>query len=224
MQCISVLALFSTLCLGAPPELTGTNGAGEVRTWTAFDGQKSDSINAAFIAVHGGVVALGRTVDYKVSIPVSPYKPNHRRHETVKRTVPIQVPLAMLSASDRRWIEERNPVETCLTKKSKKGEVGTLTPKHGYFFITQVDADENRAIVQYVRSGDIVWTFCLQSKLVSQLKPLTKYESISCHLIPNYHGLPRPVRERYGIDFKITEKCSKKRKAAETIDIVEDNR
>jgi hypothetical protein len=224
MPCVSTLVLCSVLCIGASPDRMGTNGAGTVRTWTAFDREKSDSIKATFVAVRNGVVLLNRTVDYTVSLPVSPNKPNHVRHEIVKQTVPLQVPLAMLSAGDRRWIEDRNPIETCLTKKSKKGEVGTLSPPEGSFFVTQVDAEANKALVQYVRKGEVLWTFSLQSKLVQQLKPMTQYETISCSLVPEFDRMPQTAKERYGIDFKISEKCSKTKKNAEGIDLVEDYR
>jgi hypothetical protein len=224
MSCVSVFVLCSTLCLGVPPDHTGTNGAGTDRTWTAFEGNQSTSIQAKFIAVRKGVVMLHRTVDVQVAMPVSPYKPNHIRRETVKQDVPIQVPLMMLSAGDRRWIEDRNPIETCLTEKSKKGEVGTLSPKDGAYFVTQIDTDQNKALVQYVRKGEVVWTFSLQSKLVAHLKPMTQYETISHSLIPGFENMSQNSKERYGVDFKLSEKYSKSRKEAEDVDLIEDYR
>jgi hypothetical protein len=223
MACVTALVFCSAWLLAAPPAM-GTNGAGVLRTWTAYDGEQSNSIRAKFVGIRHGLVMLERTIDVKIATPVSPYKPNHFRQETVQQDVPLRIPLASLSVEDRRWIEDRNPTETSLSERSKKGDVGTLSPKDGRFMVTEVDADQERAVVQYIRQGNVVWTFSLHSKLAAHLQPATPYDTISCNLIPNYERMPKNKKERYGLDFQVIEKISKGRKGHDAIDVVEDYR
>ena len=55
----------------------------------------------------------------------------------------VHVPLAKLSASNRRWVEDHNPCETSLSERSKDGAVGTLALRNGDYRITKIVDDEH---------------------------------------------------------------------------------
>jgi hypothetical protein len=124
--------------------------------------------------------------------------------QTFKQQVPITVALANLSASDRRWIEERNPCETCLTARSKKGSVGTLAPKTGFYRVTEI-MDDDTAMVEYVHGKKAAWTFALRSRLVQHMTPAEKYDTIACDLVPHFDTLSKSRKEQFGIDFKVAD-------------------
>ena len=126
LRTLSLLVAFSISLASAQAGTPGTNGAGKTRSWTAIDGAFNGPLNAAFFSVVDDMVTLSYTEHYNVT-GRDIYGRTVR--QTGKRTIPIKVPLAGLCASDRRWIEEKNPCETCLTERSKKGAAGTLARK-----------------------------------------------------------------------------------------------
>lgn len=219
MSSLSLITMLSVLCAIVQPNPIGTNGAGTNRGWTAVDGRWNGSITGAFFSVSGGNVILSLRQNLSVKAPLSPQTPKQTVRISGYRNIPISVPLAILSASDRRWIEARNPLETCLTGKSRRGAVGTLTPTRGKYRIVEISGD--KALIEHVVDDQPIWTFWLRSHLVPLLSTYQQYDSISFTLVKNFDNLPQIDRERYGIDFRIVGKQTKKGK---NIDLVEDNR
>jgi len=222
---LSLLIAFSLSLTGAQATNSGTNGAGTNRRWNPCN---EASFEAEFHHVADGVVTLS------VSCRVTILGKNGRITKTVKN--PICYPLAALSASDRRWIEDMNPTETCLmARKShppKNGAVGTLTPKSGFYRIRQI-VDRETALVDYIcicedkkdkeknaRREKVTWSFQLRSKIVMSLTNQGEYDSISRNLVQNFGGLPQHDQEKYGVDFKVTRRV----KNGESSYFVEDNR
>ena len=217
MRTLSLLVAFSISLASAQAGTPGTNGAGKTRSWTAIDGAFNGPLNAAFFSVVDDMVTLSYTEHYNVT-GRDIYGRTVR--QTGKRTIPIKVPLAGLCASDRRWIEEKNPCETCLTERSKKGAAGTLAPKTGFYRVTKI-VDTDTAMLEYVRGDKAVWSFSLRSRLVQHLSASERYDTISCDLVPQFNTLSKSRKEQYGVDFKITDVRTKSGKHA---NLVEDYR
>jgi hypothetical protein len=200
---------------GVPAALVGTNGAGETRTWVGPEPPYDAPVKAEFVSVANGQVELSRVenVDQKYRDPHG--RTVHKKEKVVRK---IYVPLAKLSASNRRWIEEKNPCETSLGERSKVGSVGTLALRSGVYRVTRTTND-NTAFIECVQNGKVAWSFELHSKLVQSMNK-SEYAAISpSDLIPKFKSLPLSVREQYGVDFKVSKSRAKKGVA-----MVEDNR
>jgi hypothetical protein len=221
MQALSLLVAFSISLAGAQPAAQGTNGAGTTRTWTAsgLESPLNTPFKATFSSVAGGLVSLS----YSTFVNVTAADPNHRGrhyHQRVQQTLPVDVPLAKLSTSDREWVEDRNPAATCLTEKSKTGAVGTLSPKTGAYLVRAIVKDD-AAVVEYVEKDKVVWSFELHSKLVPYLTQGQSYPTISRNLVPNFTKLPLSERSRFDVDFKTAKTRSNHHNRVEVL--VEDN-
>lgn len=204
----------------------GTNGAGIYRTWTPSRAGVPP-FGAEFCQVVDGCVTLF------VPIHVSFRGTHTLLSGTVKKKACY--PLSCFSASDRRWIEDKNPTETCLiSPRSGKANpknplVGTLTPKSGSFRVTQI-LDRDTALIDYLPGSQPnrgiqrkagATSLRLRSKIVRSLKDGEEYDSISCNLDPKYRGLTQQEKETYGVDFKVTGRVKKNK---EVVFLVEDNR
>jgi hypothetical protein len=208
--------LFATLMISvvAPAVPTGTNGAGEKRKWTVAD---SSPVEAEFVSIANGVVVLSYTEQVDVWVPGPSGKRVHRR---VPQTQQIKVPLAALSVSDRRWVEERNPCEASLTARARPGSVGTLALTSGSYRVARV-MDAGTALIECYQKNKMVWHFELHSKLVGSLQEGQNCTAISCSVVPDFERLPRRDQEQYGVDFRVERPTQTKGKA---ITIVSDNR
>ena len=215
MQSLFLFVAISLSLAGASAAQVGTNGAGETCTWSGPERPYNKPINAKFISIANGQVELSYTEDVDKNWR-DPY--GRHFHMWGKATCAVYVPLAKLSASNRRWVEDRNPCETSLSERSKDGAVGTLTLRNGVYRITKI-VDDDTALIDCVQHNKVAWSFELHSKLVQSMdKP--QYVAISCDgLIPNFNGLPQNAKEQYGVDFKVSRSRVKK-----GVVVVEDNR
>jgi hypothetical protein len=221
MQALSLLVVLSMSLAGAQPAVQGTNGAGTNRTWTAsgLESPLNMPFKATFASVAGGMVSLSYSTFVNVTAPELNHRGRHV-HQRVQQVLPIEVPLAKLSTSDREWVEDRNPIATCLTEKSKTGAVGTLSPKTGAYLVRAIVKDET-AVVEYVEKDKVVWSFELRSKLVPYLQQGQSYPTISRTLVPNFSKLPLSERSRFDVDFKTAKTRSNHSDRVEVL--VEDN-
>jgi hypothetical protein len=198
----------------APAPPPGTNGAGEKRKWTI---NESLPFEAEFVSVANGLVLLSHTENVDVTVAA----PNGRRvHRRVPQTLQSKVPLGALSASDRRWVEDRNPCESSLTGKAKPGAVGTLALTSGSYHVARI-VDAETATIECYLKNKIVWHFELHSRLVAAMQEGQNYTAISCSLVPDFDKLPLRDKEQYGVDFRIEKPTQAKGKV---VTIVSDNR
>ncbi len=213
MQSWLLLAALA-ISAAAPAAPLGTNGAGEKRNWTVAD---SSPVEAEFVSVASGTVVLSHTEQVDVAVVA----PNGRRvHRRVPQTVQSKVPLGTLSASDRRWVEERNPCESSLSGKAKAGAVGTLALASGSYRVARIVDAETAQIECYLKNK-LVWHFELHSRLVAAMQEGQDYTAISCSLVPDFDKLPLRDKEQYGVDFRIEKPTQTKGKV---VTIVSDNR
>jgi hypothetical protein len=217
MSYFSLIAALSVLCVNAQSEGTGTNGAGEARNWTPVSGEWGGSAHGTFFSVGDGCASISFSQGLHWECPVS-----HKQVLKIDRTVKslVRVPLATLSGSDRRWIEERNPLETCLSKTSIMGAVGTLAPRNGSYRVQKIEGD--KALIEHVVGEKTVWTFWLRSRLVSSMQTSQTYEAISTTLVKDFEKLASRDKERYGIDFQVV--ANKPAKKGKCLTIIEDHR
>jgi hypothetical protein len=224
MRSLSLLVAFSISLAGVQAADQGTNCAGTTRKWaaTGLDSPYNTPFDAEFVKVANGTVWLSHSREVTRSLRDL----NGRWFKQKgQESCQIGVPLAHLSASDRKWVEENNPCETCLTEKSRAGAIGTLAWRRGGFYrVTQVAAADEVALVDFVHgdptTGKVVWSFELHSKLVPSLN-VGEYKTISPSLVPGFDKLPPRDKEQYGVDFTVARRSSKTKKK---VDVVSDNR
>ncbi len=213
MQSWLLLAALA-ISAAAPAAPLGTNGAGEKRNWTVAD---SSPVEAEFVSVANGMVVLSRTE--QIDVPV--VNPNGRRgHRRVPQTIQSKVPMGALSASDRGWVEERNPCESSLAVKSRPGAVGTLALSSGSYHVARI-VDAETALIECYLKNKLLWHFELHSRLVGAMQEGQNYTAISRSLVPDFDKLPMRDKEQYGVDFRIDKPTQVKGKVVTT---VSDNR
>jgi hypothetical protein len=181
LAALTVLTL-GIACLTSP---AGENaGAGTLRDWTGVNGAEQATIKARYVKTENGVVVLNWTRKVQVQEPAKTTINGKKRTVTTNfktlskdMTSVVRVPLARLAEADRKWVEATDPEGTCLTRKSAKGVVGTLTPHSGQYEVRQV-IDKQNAVVDYRVDGKTQWTFWLRSEVVKDLNKGGAYSTI----------------------------------------------
>ena len=202
----AILACVAVLCCSVALAATGTNGAGEKRTWTPTTG---DSVKASFVSVKDGVVLVKHDYQHiiKEALPPTTHHVTSTnvlgQHQSgtvlipqftsknVTDTETLHWPLGKLSMADRLWVEEKNPAACCLGKSSHKGTAGTLAPATGEFRVAKIMDSDNALLDYVVGDSDNKWHVWLKSSEVGKLKEGDKLKRI-------------PAVDKPGHDFVVT--------------------
>jgi hypothetical protein len=156
--------------------------AGEAQT----NGAGANFADGKFESVKDGMVSVLVLATKQVSKPTNKtvrFPNGDTVHSTVfvKKNVgalkTVRLPLDKFTSDHRHWVEANNPQACCLTQRSKKGAVGTLTPASGKFTTVRI-VDDHNAIVAYAADDKPAWNFWLRSSLVSQLKENQSYDNL----------------------------------------------
>ena len=161
-------------------------------------------------------MVLSRTE--QVDVPV--VNPNGRRvHRRVPQTIQSKVPMGALSASDRGWVEERNPCESSLAVRQGRGSRHASTQRPAAITSPGSWMPKRRNRVLSEEQAPLAFRVALPAGGRHAGGPGLYRHFRS--LVPDFDKLPMHNKEQYGVDFRIDKPTQAKGKVVTT---VSDNR